>query len=304
MTESNGVAYKAGRFLPVEDATIGILDPAFTKADVVFDVVSIWDGNFFRLNDHLDRFYSSCETTRLTLPLSDSEIRNVLAECVSRAGFSRAMAWMLCTRGPFKGGSAFGHPKDCVNQFIAYSIPYYWVIPEEKIDSGAHIWIADTRRAPDVSINQQVKNYNRMDITAAQFEAMDAGADAPVLLSTDGFLTEGPGFNVWIINNKIASTPGTNLLEGVTRKTVFELCQESGIEARTEDLTANDLENAEEAFLSTTGGGVIPVTRVNNRSIGNGAPGITTTNLQSLYWNKRAAGWNCVPVSDCLTSLE
>ena len=102
---------------------------------------------------------------------------------------------MLCTRGPFSGGTAFGDPRFCENQFMAYSVPYFWIVPKERSETGAHIWIAETRRAPDVAINQRAKNYNRMDLTAAQFEALDAGADNPVLISTSGFITEGPGNN-------------------------------------------------------------------------------------------------------------
>ena len=143
-----------------------------------------------------------------------------------------------------------------------------------------------------------------MDLTAAHFEALDNGADQPVLLSTDGYLTEGPGFNVWIIRDGKALTPGDNLLEGITRKTVFDLCQDIGLEAEAADLKAEDLEEAGEAFISSSGGGVMPVVRVNDKPIGNGAPGITTGRLSDLYWSKRADGWHATPVADLLEDEE
>ena len=157
MADSKGIAYKDGRYIPIEESFIHIMDPAFTKGDVVYDVVTVWDDNFFRLDNHLERFQSSCDYVRLSPPCTDDEIRHVLAQCVDRAGFSRAMVWMLCTRGPFSGGTAFGDPRFCENQFMAYSVPYFWIVPKERLETGAHIWIAETRRAPDVAINQRAK---------------------------------------------------------------------------------------------------------------------------------------------------
>ena len=304
MGESKGVAYQNGNYLPVGEATIPILDPAFTKSDVVFDVVTVWDRSFFRLDDHLARFRASCAYVRMTPPHSEDEIKNILAQCVEHAGFSAAMVYMLCTRGRYGGGVAFGDPRTCVNEFTAYSVPYYWVVPKECMETGAHLWITETRRAPDAAINQRVKNFNRMDLTRAQFEAFDAGADAPVLLSTSGFLTEGPGFNVWIIRGGKALTPGSNLLEGITRLTTFDLCRQIGLDAETADLTFEDLAGADEAFLSSSGGGLIPITRVNGRTIGNGKPGPTSRRLGDLYWEKRAQGWHATPMAELLALPE
>ena len=298
MTSSKGIAYKDGEYIPLEESFIHIMDPAFTKGDAVFDVVTVWDNNFFRLNDHLKRFRSSCDYVRLTPPHTDDEIKHMLAQCVAQAGLSESMVWMLCTRGPYSGGTAFGDPRFCENLFMAYSVPYFWILPKELSETGAHIWITETRRAPDSAINQRAKTYNRMDLTAAQFEALDAGADSPVLISTSGFITEGPGNNVWIIKNGTAFTPGENILEGVTRLTVFDLCKEVGLRAEAKNLTPEDLKSADEVFISTSGGGIFPVTRVSNHPIGNGAPGLTSCHLRDLYWEKRALGWHATPVSE------
>ncbi len=304
MSESKGIAYCQGRYVPIEEASIPILDPAFHKSDVVFDAVTVCDGIFFRLDDHMERFHASCAHVRLAPPLPDLEIRRIMAQCVHRAGYTDSIVYVLCTRGRYAGGVAFGDPRSSENELIAYAVPYYTIVPEPKTKTGAHLWIASTRRAPDAAINQRCKNFNRMDLTAAHFEALDNGADQPVLLSTDGYLTEGPGFNVWIVRDGKALTPGDNLLEGITRKTVFDLCRDIGLEAEAADLTAEDLEGANEAFISSSGGGVMPVVRVNDKPIGNGAPGITTGRLSDLYWAKRADGWHATPVADLLEPEE
>ena len=160
------------------------------------------------------------------------EIKRIAAECVHRSEFVDACVFMCGTRGPYRGGATLGDPRDCENGFYAYAVPYYYVVPKERIDTGAHIWIVETRRSPNVAIDQTAKNFNRMDLTKGTFEALDHGADAAVLLSTEGYLAEGAGFNIWIVRGKSLVTPDDNLLEGITRRTVFDLAQEMGIEAK------------------------------------------------------------------------
>lgn len=302
MAESKGVAYQGGRYLPVEEASVFILDPAFTKSDVVFDAVSVWDGSFFRIDDHMARFRTSREYVRMTSPCSEAEMKHIAAQCVTRAGLTESIVYILCARGRYPGDIAFGDPRSCQQEFIAYAVPYYTVVPEDRQQTGAHLFIAQTRRAPDSAINQRCKNFNRMDLTCAQFEAFDAGADQPILLSTDGYLTEGPGYNAWIVRDNTALTPGENLLEGITRRTVFDLCDAFGIQAETVQLRPQELETAKEAFISSSAGGIYPVTKVNGRPLGDGFPGRTTCQLRDLYWEKRAAGWHGTPVADLLTT--
>lgn len=298
--EGESVAFFESKYMPLKEARISIVDPAVTKSDIVFDVVSITDRIFFRLDDHVDRFETSCRKVRIKLPVSSDEIRRISAECVHRSGYRDACVFMCGTRGLYRGGAVLGDPRDCENGFYAYAIPYYYVVPRERIETGAHIWIAETRRSPNVAIDQTVKNFNRMDLTRGTFEALDHGADAAVLLSTEGYVAEGAGFNVWIVRGKTLLTPGDNLLEGVTRRTVFELANELGIEAKTANLEPQELIEAPEAFLSTTAGGIIPVTQVNGRTLGNGAPGLMTTNIRSQYWNRRRAGWHGTSVDSLL----
>jgi branched-chain amino acid aminotransferase len=298
MAES--VAFFEGSYVPLKEAKISIADPAVTKSDIVFDVVSATGGLFFRLDDHIDRFEASCRKTRIALPVSHEDIKRVAAECVHRSALEDACVFMCGTRGPYRSGGVLGDPRDCVNGFYAYAVPYYYVVPRERVQTGAHIWIVETRRAPNAAIDQTVKNFNRMDLTKGTFEALDQGADAAVLLSTEGYVAEGAGFNIWVVRGKALLTPGDNLLEGITRRTVFELAKEMGIEAKTANLKPQELIEAPEAFLSTTAAGIVPVTRVNARPLGNGAVGLMTTNIRNRYWERRRAGWHGTSVDSLL----
>jgi branched-chain amino acid aminotransferase len=297
---SESIAFFEGSYVPLKEAKISIADPAVTKSDIVFDVVSVTGGTFFRLDDHIDRFETSCRKTRIALPVNHEDMKRVAAECVHRSELEDACVFMCGTRGPYRSGGVLGDPRDCVNGFYAYAVPYYYVVPRERVQTGAHIWIVETRRAPNTAIDQTVKNFNRMDLTKGTFEALDQGADAAVLLSTEGYVAEGPGFNVWIVRGNALVTPADNLLEGITRRTVFDLAEELGVNAKTANLAAEDLSEANEAFLSTTAGGIIPITRVNDRPLGNGAPGLMTTKIQQRYWERRRGGWHGTSVSSLI----
>ena len=286
------IAFFESRYMPLREARMSIVDPAITKSDIVFDVVSATGGVFFRLDDHVERFETSCRKVRIVLPIGRDDLKRVCAECVHRSSFTDSCVFMCGTRGPYRSGGILGDPRDCDNGFYVYAVPYYYVVPRERVESGAHVWIVKTRRAPNSAIDQIVKNFNRMDLTKGTFEALDHGADAAVLLSTDGYVAEGPGFNIWIARHNALVTPGDNLLEGITRRSVFDLAQELGVVANTGNIGADELIAANEAFLSTTAGGIIPVTRVNDQPLGNGAPGLMTMKLQQQYWNRRRAGWH------------
>ncbi|MCH2213240.1 MAG: aminotransferase class IV [Fuerstiella sp.] len=304
MAPSNGIAYQRGQYVSVSDISIPLVDPAFTKSDAVFDVVSVRDRRFFRLDDHIARFLESSRYVRMVPPCSEDRIKQIAAQCVDRAGFTDACVYFLCLRGRFPPGAAIADPRTCEQEFIAYSIPWYTTVPAECAQTGAHLFIAQTRRAPSAAINQRCKNFNRMDLTRAQFEALDAGAHQPVLLSVDGFLTEGPGFNCWLVRDGKLFTPRDDILEGITRRTVFDLCRMAELDAEAAPLLPEDLLNADEAFLSSTAGGIFPVTQVNGQPVGDGIPGQITCRLRDFYWDKRAEGWHGTSVADLTAAPE
>ena len=157
---------------------------------------------------------------------------------------------------------------------------------EEQRARGMHLHVASTPRIPTECIDPTIKNYNRLDFVSGIFEAYDAGADQVVMPDVHGNITEGLGFNVFVIRDGRATSPGTGVLEGVTRKVVLELCEDIGLPARLGTVSVEDLLSADEAFLCTTAGGVVGITEVNGRTIANGMPRETTRRLDDLYWAK------------------
>ncbi len=294
-----GVAFVDGAYIDADDAKLSIFDLGFIRSDVVYDVVSTWKGLFFRLDDHIARFGRSCQGIRVACPYTGDEIKRILAECTHRAGLEDAYVEMLITRGRFASTSS-RDLRTCVPTFMAYAIPYIWIATPEKQDEGLHLVIAERQRIPDQSIDQRFKNFHWGDLTGGVFEALDAGADNAVLCTPSGLLAEGPGFNVFVIKDGALATPRRNMLEGITRRTVFDLAAEIGVPAEAADLPPEALRGAAEAFICSTAGGIMPVGRVDGCVLGDGTPGPIGTRLRELYWSKREAGWLGTPIADLL----
>jgi branched-chain amino acid aminotransferase len=296
---ADGAAYVDGRYMPIAEAAIPILDFGYRRSDVTYDVVGVWGGAFFRLDDHIRRFRNSMQALRLDPPESDADIRAVLAECVRRTGLREAYVGMDCLRGRPKPDLP-RHPVNCRNYLVAFTIPWVWVVSPEVQERGAHLIVAKTPRIPDESVDPKVKNFHWGDLTQGLFEAYDRKADTCVLLDRDGFVTEGPGFNVFAVSDGAVATPDRGALEGITRMSVLEICAELGIRCNVKPVRAAELRDADEIFLATTAGGIMPASRIDGRILGNDRPGPISARLRELFWAKRAKGWHATPI-DYLT---
>ena len=290
-----GGAYIDGRFMPIAEAMIPVTEWGYRRSDVTYDVVSVWDGAFFKLDDHLKRFRNSMEHFRLHPKESDDDIRGVLHELVRRTGLREAYVAMDCLRGSAPANLR-RHPSNARNYLLAFCTPYVWLMPREVIERGAHLIIASTPRIPEVCVNPRAKNFHWADMTQSLFEAQDKGADNPVLLDMDGNVTEGPGFNVFAVTDGRVATPDRGVLEGITRASVFELCAEAGIPCEARPLPIAELREADEIFLATTAGGIMPASRIDGRIMGNDRPGPVSSGLRARFWEKRRQGWHATPV--------
>ncbi|WP_081052684.1 aminotransferase class IV [Burkholderia cepacia] len=278
-----GAAYMNGRFIPIADARVSVLDWGFLHSDVTYDTVHVWNGRFFRLDRHIARFRRSLARLRLDVPFSDDALRDILVECVRRSGLRNAYVEMLCTRGVSPTFSR--DPRDAVNQFIAFAVPYGSVANERQLREGLHLHLVDdVRRIPPESVDPQIKNYHWLDLVAGLLKGYDAGAESVVLKCTDGSIAEGPGFNVFIVRDGRLRTPERGVLHGITRQTVFELAASMGIDAQAGRVDDAQLREADEVFITSTAGGIMPVTRLNGAPIGDGRPGPMTRRLFDAYW--------------------
>lgn len=278
----DGIAWVNGAYLPLAEASVPLTDRGFVRSDATYDVTHVRDGRFFRLNDHIDRFFESMAGLRLSLPYGRDEIAEILTECVRRSGLRESYVSMTCTRGvPPKGTR---DPRDCENRFYAFAQPFVWIATPEQQAGGISLLISDVRRIPPESIDTRIKNYHWLDLTMGIFDAYDKGALVSVLSDGEGNVTEGAGFNVFALKGNVLVTPDRGIFEGMTRRTVMELAPGLQLDLHCRTLPAAELREADEVFISSSAGGIMPVTEIDGFQVGNGEPGKKTRQIADAYW--------------------
>ena len=277
-----GAAFVDGERVPIADAKISIVDTGFSRSDVTYDVVSVWNGAFFRLADHLERFERSCRELRMTLPYSSEEMAEILTDLVRLAGLREAYVETICTRGI---AGPVRDPRTFQNRFFAYAIPYVWLLQPQEAETGMDAIIArTTERISTRSVDPTVKNFHWGDLTKSLYEAYDRGARYPILLDAEGRVTEGAGYNVFALVDGRLVTPVSGTLQGITRKTLMELASQQGLEVLAKEVSEEEFRSGTELFATTTAGGVMPITSLDGEPIGDGKVGPVTRRLRDAYW--------------------
>lgn len=281
-------AYFNGEWVPFSNVRIDPMDRGFLVGDVVFDVARTFNGKSFKMKEHIDRLYRSLKYVRLDPGLSPEEMLAISEDAIVRNEHLRDQVgdytiWQFVTRGPGEWTHNAGPPAVCVKVgpvgFSRYA-KYY--------NDGASSVIARTRSFPAEALDPKVKHYSRMNFNLAELEVNDVDPEAwPILTDTTGNLTEGTGYNMFLVTDGVIRTPGDrNILQGVSRRMVFDLADQLNIPIVEDDLQPYDLYTADEAFFSGTSPCVLPVTSTDKRKIGDGKPGGITKQLLAA-WSER-----------------
>jgi branched-chain amino acid aminotransferase len=280
---STGVGFIDGGFMPVSEMRLPITDMGFQLGDMCYDAIHVHKGRFFRLKDHLDRWQRSIADRRYhSLGYDREQMEEVLHGCVARAGLKEAMITFVATRG--SPTTAHKDLRTCTNRFMVWAVPYYSVFSASEAEVGGDIVVAKTIRIPPAAVDPTIKNFGRLDFVRALFEAYDREARYAVLLDQEDNLTEGRGWNIFVLRDGVLMSPVDGILEGITRKTVVELSATLNIDCRLTKVPVDVLRKAEEVFISSTAGGVMPVRSVDKQPVGDGTPGPVTTRIKQMYW--------------------
>ena len=272
-----GAAFVDGRYVPVAEASIPILDWGFLRGDATYDVVHTWQGRFFRLDEHLDRFTRNLGRLRYEIPYDRDAIADVLHRCVALAGLDDAFVEMFVTRGIPRNRD----PRQSTNRFAVFAVPFVWILPQERHDDGLRVIVSSIERIRAQAVDPTVKNYHWLDLVRGLYEAYEQGGETAVLVDARGNVLEGPGFNLFLIRDGVAATPGAGVLEGVTRGAAIELLRRRGVEVELREVHSDELRGADEAFATSTAGGVMPIASVDGRQLGD-AP--ISRRLLDDYW--------------------
>ncbi len=273
------LAHVNGELVPISEAKISLLDWGFLHSDATYDVAHVWEGSFFRLGEHLDRYYAGMEKLRMSIPYNKAQLTELLLHMVAQSGLRHAYVEMITTRGQPEPGSR--DPRSCTNQFFAFAMPFVWI---SQPDQGLHLAISQQQRIPAASIDPTIKNYHWLDLVMGQFEAYDRGAQTAAVVDDKGNIKEGPGFNIFMIKDSQLRTAAEGGLQGITRKTTIELAQQLGLNIEFGEVSAEAFRNADEAFATSTAGGIMAITRIDEKIIGTGQIGPLTLQLKDAYW--------------------
>ncbi len=280
---SMGAAFNGTEIVPIFEARIPMIDMGFLHSDVCYDVVSVWKGSFFRLNEHMDRFEKSYQGLGFKMPFTKEEMRQILIDMVARSQLRDAYVYMCATRGL----PDLDDPRDMEKyqqQFYAFAVDFIWLVDPEQQEIGTDVIISSVPRIPKECVDPTIKNHHWGDLTRADKEAHAKGAKTAFLLDIDGNLAEGVGFNIFIIKDGKLLTPDETCLLGITRLTVFDLAKEMNIEAKACKIPVEEVRAADEIFMCTTAGGIMPVKSLDDVPVSGGKPGPITMKLHDAFW--------------------
>ena len=295
-----GYAWIDSKYVELADAKIPILDWGFLRSDATYDVVHVWKGRFFRLDKHIDRFFESAKKLRMPCQISRDELKKILANCVSKGKLESAYVEMIQTRG--MSPKFVRDPRLATPRVMAFAVPFGWILKQEDFEKGLNVLLTDIKRIPPSSVDPTIKNYHWMDLVTGMLDAYEKGNDTAVLVDENNNITEGPGFNLFCINDSGIFTPDHGVLEGITRQSVFDLAKELHLPITKKSISVEELYNAEELFATSTAGGIMPITKVSGKEIGKGSVGNLTRQLHKLYWEKHSDDSWSTSISDILTN--
>jgi branched-chain amino acid aminotransferase len=275
------IIYVGGEFVVESQARVSVLDHGLLYGDGIFETVFAWHGRIFKLEEHLDRGERSMAAIALKPPLPRDRMREVIVETVRRNGFRDAYIKWLVTRGV--NGKPLMDPAGCEPNLIVLVQPYISKAGAERIAKGLTLKTVAVRRPPGEVLDPKIKSLNYLNLVMAKMEAKAAGADEALLLDLRGQISEATGCNIFLRHGKRLSTPRSGILAGITRETVMELAAAAGHELVETDLQLYDAYTADEIFICSTAGGLLPVVAIDGRTVADGKPGPVFARLRDAY---------------------
>jgi len=271
-----------GQLVDKEHAKISVYDHGLLYGDGVFEGIRVYKGRIFEVEAHLRRLADSAKAIRLSIPLNGEQLRAAIEQTVKANGFSDCYVRLVVTRGV---GYLGLNPNKCANPAIIIIADTIEMYPAEMYQNGMSVITASVIRNHPNAISPRIKSLNYLNNILAKIEASDAGVPEAIMLNGSGNVAEATGDNIFIVIHGVVYTPGTadGILEGITRAVMLRLCGQMGIAAHEKTLQRQDLYSADECFLTGTGAEVIPVTRIDGRTIGSAEPGPVTKKLMEAF---------------------
>jgi branched-chain amino acid aminotransferase len=274
--------YINGKLYDKEDAKISVYDHGLLYGDGVFEGMRSYGGKVFRLDEHLDRLWNSAQGIWLEIPISKAQLAEAVDETLRVNEITDGYIRLVVTRGAGTLGLDPNRTSDPQVIIIADSITLY---PAEYYENGLEIVTVSTIRNHPAALSPRIKSLNYLNNILAKIEGLQAGCVEALMMNHKGEIAECTGDNLFLVTGGDVLTPpiDAGILEGITRDAVIELARTAGLTVREVPLTKYDVYIADECFLTGSAAEVVPVVKVDSRSIGNGKPGPVTRDLTARF---------------------
>lgn len=277
--------YINGSLVPKSEARISVYDRLFLYGDGFFESIIVHNRIPFKLNDHIDRLVNSARCLKIEMTLTRNELRGAIDRTIRENDLTNGAIRVQVSRGEGMGVDKAGTINN--PNVVIFAEPFSEMLPEKvskKASQGLTAVVVSTRRTPPECLDPRIKSGNYLNLILASLERAAAGADAAIMLDTRGFVSEGPGYNIFIVKDGTLHTSASHsCLEGVTRNTIIRIALEVGQKVVEGDLTTYDLYTADEVFICGSARGIMPIINIDGREVDMGRPGPITRHIQELY---------------------
>ena len=262
-----------GKILPTEEASVNVLDIGLMRGYAIYEALTTYGGKPFMLADHLRRFRASAEAMRLVVPANDIEIITAIAELIKRNGFKETNVKFVLTGGKTIAGIEYDSTK-----------PVFYILAEEFLPVPASV-VAQGCKLITHEFQRQYPGYKTANyITGVMIQpARKAAGALEVLFTWHGKISECATSNFFIVKSGTLITPVHDILFGITRKVVLDLARKNGIAVEERDVTVDELATADEALISSSFKEVVPVVKIDEKTIGDGRVGPVAKKIMTLF---------------------
>ncbi len=278
----NPIVYLNGKFVALADAKVSILDRGFCYGDALFETMRIYSGKIFNLNLHLDRLERGAQSIFLNLPESRERLEAILYETFNRNQGADAVLRLTITRGEGVLGKLW---QAGTSPTLSVYVKPYNGPPEEWYQNGVPISLIPDSASRLGGLQEQIKSANYLSQILARKQAEDEDSVEGIMMNDKGDICDGTICNIFLVKQGELFTPAVSpyVLAGVTRQVVLDLAAHTGVTCQEKTLTAGEVLAADEVFLTNTGWEILPVTRVNGKSVGSGQPGPVSQALRQEF---------------------
>lgn len=270
--------YFNGEFVPQNEAKVSVFDHGLLYGDGIFEGIRAYNGRVFKLKEHIDRFFDCAKVLMLDIGHTKEEMEKIVLETCRVNNRKDCYIRLVATRGVGDLGLS---PDKCPKSTVFCIATTIQLYPEELYKKGIPVITAFQRRNNPSTIDPQIKSLNYLNNILAKIEANRAGVQEAIMLNRDGLVAECTGDNIFIVKNGVIYTPPIHIgaLDGITRRTIFEVCDNLGIKIFEKEFSLFNVYSSDECFLSGTAAEAIPVTEADGRIIGTGVAGEITTKI-------------------------